>query len=412
MGAGFGGLQCAKRLAGRPLDVLLLDRNNYHLFTPLLYQVASSLLNPSDIAYPVRAVFRGARNVRFRVAQVTGVEFEAKVVLTADGGRWPYDYLVIATGSATNFFGMTSVERAAHGLKDLPEAVALRTHVIRAFEGATRETAAAARRAWLTFVVVGGGPTGVEYAGALSELIRRVLTRDYPELDLSAVRVILVEALDRVLSGFSQNLSEDARKRLERLGVEVRTGTRVLEALDGLIKVSSGEAIPARTLVWAAGVKPSDLAAALDLPRTGSKRIAVDEFLRIPGYEGAFAIGDAAGAMRDGKELLMMSPQAMQEGRYVADAILRLVNHRPLVPFRYRDKGIMATIGRHAAVAEVGPLKFRGPIGWFVWLFVHLYYIIGYRNRLAVLISWAWNYVFYDRPIRLITRGKDGVWGE
>lgn len=412
VGAGFAGLQCAQRLSGTPVDVLLIDRNNYHLFTPLLYQVASSLLNPSDIAYPVRTVFRRSPNVRFRVAQVTGVAFDAKVVQTADGGRLPYDCLVIATGSATNFFGMRSVERAAHGLKDLPEAVALRTHIIRAFEGATRETDQAAVRAWLTFVVVGGGPTGVEYAGALSELIHRVLVRDYPELDLRAVRVILVEALDRVLPAFLPALSEDARKRLERLGVEIRLGARLLDVTDGRITLSNGETLSAQTLVWAAGVKPSELDTALDVRRTQSQRIAVDPYLRIPDCPGAFAIGDVAGAIQDGRELAMMSPQAMQEGRYVADAIVRLERQRPLRPFRYRDKGIMATIGRHAAVAQVGPHSFKGPIGWFVWLFVHLYYIIGYRNRLVVLISWAWNYVFYDRPIRLITRGKDGTEGE
>ncbi|MBI2529363.1 MAG: NAD(P)/FAD-dependent oxidoreductase [Candidatus Rokubacteria bacterium] len=412
IGAGFAGLQCAQRLSGTPVDVLLIDRNNYHLFTPLLYQVASSLLNPSDIAYPVRAVFRGSPNVRFLVVQVTGVALDAKIVRTADGGRLPYDYLVIATGSATNFFGLGSVERAAHGLKDLPEAVALRTHVIRAFERAARETDQAALRACLTFVVVGGGPTGVEYAGALSELIHRVLIRDYAELDLRAVRVILVEALDRVLPAFLPALSSDARTRLERLGVEVRLGARLLDATDGRITLSSGEIVAARTLVWAAGVKPSELDTALGVRRTPSRRIAVDEYLRIPDYPGAFAIGDVAGAIQDGSELAMMSPQAMQEGRYVADAIVRLERKQPLQPFRYRDRGIMATIGRHAAVAQVGPLSFTGPFGWFVWLFVHLYYIIGYRNRLVVLISWAWNYVFYDRPIRLMTRGKDGTEGE
>ena len=412
VGAGFGGLQCAGRLSGKPLDVLLVDRNNYHLFTPLLYQVASSLLNPSDIAYPVRAVLRGSPNVRFRVAQVTGVAFEAREVAADSGGRVPYDYLVIATGSATNFFGMASVERAAQGLKDLPEAVALRAHVIRAFEGAARETDPVALRAWLTFVVVGGGPTGVEYAGALSELIHRVLVRDYPELDLGVVRVILIEALDHVLPAFLPALSEDARKRLERLGVEVRLGVRLLDVTDGRLTLSSGETLVAQTLVWAAGVKPSELDTALDVRRTRSRRIAVDEYLRIPDCPGVFAIGDVAGATQDGRELAMMSPQAMQEGRYVADAILRLERGQPLQPFRYRDKGIMATIGRHAAVAQVGPLSFKGPLGWFVWLFVHLYFIIGYRNRLVVLISWAWNYVFYDRPIRLITRTKDGTEGQ
>jgi len=222
----------------------------------------------------------------------------------------------------------------------------------------------------------------------------------------------VIEALDHVLPAFRPALSEDARKRLEQLGVEVRLGTRLLGVADGRITLSNGETLAAKTLVWAAGVKPAELDTALDVPRTRSRRIAVDPCLRIQSCPGAFAIGDVAGVTQDGRELAMMSPQAMQEGRYVADAIVRLERKQPLRPFRYRDKGIMATIGRHAAVAQVGPLSFTGPIGWFVWLFVHLYSIIGYRNRLVVLISWAWNYVFYDRPIRLVTRGKDGTEGE
>ncbi len=407
IGAGFGGLECAKRLAVTATDVLLLDRNNYHLFTPLLYQVASSLLNPSDIAYPVRTIFRRARNVRFRVAQVTGVDFAARQVRMADGAAVPYDYLVLATGTSTNFFGLDAVARVAEGLKDLAEAVGLRTHVIRAFENAARETDPAARQAWLTFVVVGGGPTGVEYAGALSELIHRVLTQDYPELDMRTVRVILVEALDRVLAAFRPSLSADARRRLERLGVEVRVGTRVVDAAPDAVRLSGDEVIAARTLVWAAGVKPGELVAAVDVPTTPSRRIRVDEHLAVPGRDGVFAIGDAAGFVQDGAELPMMSPPAMQEGRHVADTILRLAAGRPARPFHYRNKGIMATIGRHAAVAEVNGFAFKGILGWWAWLALHLYYIIGFRNRIAVLGSWAWNYFFYDRPIRLITRGRE-----
>lgn len=411
IGAGFGGLECAKRLSGKPVDVLLLDRNNYHLFTPLLYQVASSLLNPSDIAYPVRGVFRRSRNVRFRLAQVTGVEFAKRQVVVAEGPPIPYDFLVLATGTMTNFFGMESVERVAEGLKDLPEAIGLRTHVIRAFENAARETNDAVRQAWLTFVVVGGGPTGVEYAGALLELVHRVLARDYPEIDLGKVRVILVEALDRVLSAFKPSLSADAQRRLVRLGVEVRVNTRVMDASPETVRLSGDEVIQARTLVWAAGVKPGEVVAGLNVPLTRSRRVEVDEHLRVPGREGVFAIGDIAAFVQDGVELSMMSPQAMQEGRHVGDAIHRIVVGRPLNPFRYWDKGAMATIGRHAAVAQIGPLALKGIIGWLGWLGLHLYYIIGFRNRLAVLGSWAWNYFFYDRPIRLITRKKSGEWG-
>jgi NADH dehydrogenase len=377
VGAGFGGLQCAKKLAGKPVDVLLIDRNNYHLFTPLLYQVASSLLNPSDIAYPVRAVFRRSPGIRFRVAEVTRVDLGQKLVHTADGASHPWDHLVLAAGSRNNFFGLKSVEDSALVLKDLTDAIGLRSHVIRAFEGASRENDPATRTSWLTFVVVGGGPTGVEYAGALSELINRVLRKDYPELDLSGVRVILVEALKQVLPAFSPALSADALKRLRRLRVDVRLDNRVVEASASSVKLSTSETLDCRTLVWCAGVKPSELAAASAVPVTRSGRIHVDQHLRIANNPNAYAIGDLAGFVQDGKELPMMSPQ-----------------------------GTMATIGRHAAVAQVGPLSFKGPLGWFVWLFVHLYYIIGYRNRLEVLLSWGWNYLFYDRPIRLITGEK------
>ena len=400
IGAGFGGLQCAKQLSGEPVDVLLIDRNNYHLFTPLLYQVASSLLNPSDVAYPVRSVLRGSPNVRFRVADVNRIDHDRKVVRTGDGDEIPYDYLVVASGSQTNFFGLKSVQESALPLKDLPEAIQLRTHVIRAFEGASRAVDPGARGAWLTFAIVGAGPTGVEYAGALSELVNRVLRRDYPELDLSGVRIILIEALAQVLPAFSPRLSADAIRRLRKLKVEVMLNTRVLEATPSTVKLSTGETLGACTLVWCAGVKPSDLA--------GPRRIAVDEHLRMPGHAGVYAIGDAAGFVQDGKELPMMSPQAMQEGRYVGRHIVAATRGEALKPFRYVDKGTMATIGRHAAVAQVGPLSFTGPIGWIVWLFVHLYYIIGYRNRLAVLASWGWNYLFYDRPIRLITSKTEG----
>ena len=409
IGAGFGGLQCARTLSRKPVDVLLLDRNNYHLFTPLLYQVASSLLNPSDVAYPVRTVFRGSPNVRFQVAEVSGVDLAKRQVTTSDGDHVPFDYLVIATGSTNNFFGMESVERVAQVLKDLPDAITLRSHVIAAFEGAVREHDPARRASWLTFTVVGGGPTGVEYAGALSELIQRVLVKDYPELDMASVRVILVEGLGQVLPAFSPKLGADALRRLERRRVEVRLNTRVQSATENSVQLSSGETIGCCTLVWAAGVKPSELANPAILPTTRSRRIAVDEYLRIPGAPEAFAIGDIAGFVQDGKELAMMSPQAMQEGRFVGRTIIATLKKKELRPFRYVDKGTMATIGRHAAVAQIGPLSFRGAIGWFVWLFVHLYYIIGYRNRLTVLASWAWNYVFYDRPIRLITPGADTI---
>jgi NADH dehydrogenase len=433
VGAGFGGLACARALAGKSTDVLLIDRHNYHLFTPLLYQVASSLLNPSDIAYPVRAAFRRARNVRVRVSEVIDVDFARRELVVRDGDegrngptgdqegppvtqpgtpavghRLSYDYLVLAFGSVNNFFGMRSVEQAALPLKDLPDAMALRNHVLMCFEAASREPDESTRQSWLTFVLAGAGPTGVELAGAFSELIRLVLAKDFPELDMRRVRIVLVEGRDEVLPTFPRPLGADARARLARRNVEVRLGVRVAGVSGDTVTFSDGDRIVCRTLVWAAGVKPGPLAAAAALPSTRTGRLQVDACLRVVGHERVFAIGDIAAVPYQGGEMPMLSAPAMQEGRSVARSIQRLVEGRPCAPFRYLDKGIMATIGRHDAVAQLGRLRFTGLMGWVMWLLVHLYYIIGFRNRIVVLIEWAWDYVRYDRPIRLIERARRG----
>ncbi|MBI3082607.1 MAG: NAD(P)/FAD-dependent oxidoreductase, partial [Gemmatimonadetes bacterium] len=359
VGAGFGGLSCARALAGKPADVLLVDRHNYHLFTPLLYQVASSLLNPSDIAYPIRAVFRGARNVRVRVGEVAGADFDAHwvAVRDVDGGvvqRLEYDYLVLAMGSSSHFFGNVGIANASHGLKDLPEALELRNHVLRCFEAASGEPDEEARRPWLTFAIVGGGPTGVEYAGALVELIRLVLVKDYPELNLRKVHIVLVEARDQILPAFPKVLGDDAELRLRQRGIDVRLNTRVESAAGDGITLSGGEKLRSKTLVWAAGVKPSELVAHLRLPLTRSGRVEVDPHLRVADYERVFAIGDIASVPYRGGEMPQLSAPAMQEGRSVARNILRASGGAPLVTFRYLDKGIMATIGRHEAVALLG----------------------------------------------------------
>jgi NADH dehydrogenase len=285
IGAGFGGLECAKGLAGQPFDVLVLDKHNYHLFTPLLYQVASSLLDPSEIAYPIRAIFRRIPNVRFRMAEVTEIDCTAQIVKAADGAAIPYDVVVIATGSATNYFGMHSIAQRAHKLKDIPKALELRNHVLRCFEAAAWEPDPAARQRWLTFVIVGGGPNGVEYAGALSELIRLVLVRDFPELDMKLVRIVLVEALGQVLPAFSPKLGEYAQQQLARRGIEVRLNTRVLDISGDAVRLSTGETLEAKTLIWAAGVKASQLATVPPLPRTRTGRIEVDQYLRAKGFE-------------------------------------------------------------------------------------------------------------------------------
>jgi NADH:quinone reductase (non-electrogenic) len=396
VGGGFGGLQCAKALRDKPFDVLLVDRRNYHLFTPLLYQVASCLLNPSEITAPLRTVFRGARNVRYREGDVVGVDFERKNVRLADGAELFYDYLVLATGSATNFYGNESIREHALGLKDLGEALQLRNHVLDTLELATAATNDEERMRLLTFCVVGGGPTGVEYAGALGELARLVLPREYPELSATGLRILLLEGGDRLLTMFVPRLSEYARRELEHRGVDVRTNTLVASADSMGVVLRDGTEIPTATIVWTAGVQPNDIV------HEKPERLAVDDHLRVIAAENVFAIGDvAAGHDKHGEVLPMVSPPAMQAGRYVARHILDPGMRRT---FRYYDKGALATIGRRSAVGQIGRLRFRGLFGWLVWLFVHIYYLVGWGNRIRVLVRWAWYYVRLDRPIRIIVR--------
>lgn len=400
VGGGFGGLQCAKALRDKPVDVVLVDRRNYHLFTPLLYQVASCLLNPSEITAPLRKVFRGARNVRYRAGDVTGVDFDNKMVRLADG-ELSYDYLVLATGSETNYYGNDSVRDRALGLKDLGQALELRNHVLECLDRAANTGDEAERQRLLTFCIVGGGPTGVEYAGALAELARLVLPEEYPELPPSCLRILLLEGGDRVLTMFVPKLSTYARGELERRGVDVRTNTFVASADDRGVVLNDGTEILTASIVWTAGVVPNDPL------HEKPQRLVVDDHLRVVGAENVFAIGDVAAAHdRHGHDLPMVSPPAMQAGRYVAKQILAggLKGGEGRRPFRYHDKGTLATIGRRSAVGQVGPFRFTGFLGWIVWLVVHLYYLIGFDNRLRVLVRWAWYYVFLERPIRIIAR--------
>jgi len=407
VGGGFGGLACARALDGADVDVLLLDTRNYHLFTPLLYQVATALLDPSDIAYPFRTVFRRSRNVRFRQARVTGVDFDARRLTVAGGEQIPYDTLVLATGSANAYFGNPELAERTIGMKHLDEAMRLRNHVLSCLERAAQIADPAERAEWLTFVVVGGGPTGVEYSGALAELLGMVLGRDFPELAPGSARVVLVEGADRLLGAFHRKLGAYAADTLRSRGVDVRLSTLVGQATATAAVLSptgDGESVTigARTIVWSAGVGPDDPLHADEVPRSRSRRLQVDDRLRL--RPGVYAIGDVASVDSGGGELPMLSPPAMQEGRYVARAIRS--GGEPAAPFRYLDKGTMATIGRRSAVAQVGPLRFRGFLGWITWLVVHLYYLIGFRNRAIVLASWGWDYARRDRPIRLIVRSR------
>ena len=406
MGGGFGGLACARKLDGEPVDVLLLDSRTFHLFTPLVYQVATALLNPSDIAYPFRARFRRSRNVRFRQAHVSEVDLEAKLVRTADGDEIGYDHLVLATGSTNNYFGNEDLAGVTIGMKTLEEALRLRNHVLACLERASLERDPKERARWLTFVIAGGGPTGVEYAGALAELLKLVLGRDYPDLAPGSGRIVVVEGQDRLLGTFAPRLGRYAERALRKRGVEVRTGVLLKSATADAAELSDGQRIETRTIVWSAGVRPNDPPAKPEPARTRSGRVEIDDRFRILGASGAFAIGDVAAAIEDGRELPMLSPVAMQAGRFVARSILdgAVPGGEPQRPFRYVDKGTMATIGRSAAVGQIKGIQLTGFIGWVGWLVVHIYYLIGFRNRLVVLGSWAWNYLRKDRPIRIVAR--------
>ena len=415
VGAGFGGLRLAQALRGEPVEVTLVDRNNYHLFQPLLYQVATSALEAEEIAHVVRGVFQDQPNVRFRMAEATGVDWERRALLTAGGAALPFDRLVIAAGAETASYGVPGVESFAFGLKRLDDAVALRSHVIARFEQAAMDPAEIDRGA-LTFVVVGGGPTGVELSVALAELFGRVLTADFPELDVSRARVLLVEAGDRVLSSFDQALREYALREVRARGVDVRLRTSV-ERVEGTGGsggrgrvatgvVMGGERVPAQTVVWAAGVRASGLADGLGVSQTEGGRIEVGRTLAVRGREGVYAIGDVAAGTGPGAGVLpQLAPVAQQQADYVAARIAAEARgQRPtLEPFRYRDKGFMATIGRGAAVAELpGGARLRGRLAWHAWLWLHLILLVGFRNRANVLVNWAWNYLTHDRAARLI----------
>jgi len=403
VGAGFGGLRVARALRRAPVQVVLVDRNNYHLFQPLLYQVATAGLEPEEIAKPARAILRGQKNFDFRMIEVTRVDFAAKRLDTT-AGPIAYDFLVLAPGGETNFFGLASLQRHGLGLKDIPDAITIRNHVLTCFEQAMLEPDAEKRRALLTFIVVGGGPTGVEMAGALSELIRLVLVKDYPRLNIKDVRILLLEATDKLLPALPERLRKAAGKTLWRKYVEVRFGATVADFDGRQARLKSGEIIPAQTVIWAAGVRAAPLTATLGLAPARQGRIAVEPTLQLAGHPEVFIIGDAAYREQDGEPLPMVAPVAIQMGEWVARNIARQLRGQPLEPFRYHDQGTLATIGRNAAVAHVFGLQLSGFPAWVMWLVVHIIQLIGFRNKLFVLLNWAWDYFFYERAARLITR--------
>jgi NADH dehydrogenase len=403
IGAGFAGLYAAKGLRHAAVRITVIDRRNFHLFQPLLYQVATAALNPSDIASPIRSILHDQKNATVILADVTAIDTERKIVVLSDGAGTedvPYDYLIVATGATHSYFGHPEWERFAPGLKTIEDALEIRRRILFAFESAEREMDAEAQKAWLTFVVVGGGPTGVELAGALSEIARKTIVRDFRRINPSSARVILLEARDRVLPPYPPSLSEKARQQLTRLGVEVMTDA-IVTNIDAT-SVSIGEKkIATRTVLWGAGVQASPLAKTLNTELDRAGRVMVADELTVPGHPDVFVLGDLAVLK---KPIPGVAPAAIQQGSHTARNITRLVAGQPALPFRYRDKGSLATIGRAAAVADLGgPFRFGGFLAWVAWLGIHIFFLIGFRNRVLVMLEWAWAYVTFQRGARLIT---------
>jgi NADH:quinone reductase (non-electrogenic) len=420
VGGGFGGLNAARELGRDPrVAVTLVDRRNFHLFQPLLYQVATGALSPGDIAQPLRSVLRRNRNTTVLLGEAVGIDLERREVLMSDGGPIPYDTLVVATGARHSYFGRDDWAAHAPGLKSIDDATEIRRRILIAFEAAEREQNPQRRAEWMTFVVVGGGPTGVELAGALGEISNDTLKRDFRSIHPPDARIILVEALDRVLPPYPPDRSASAKRQLERLGVEVRTGTRVVHIDERCVRVRVGdgdgdgeEEIPARTVLWAAGVQASSFARAV-AAATGAEtdragRVVVGRDLRIPGHPEIYAIGDdAVQPWKKDRPVPGVAQGAIQPGQYVGKAILARLDGRPVAPFRFKDKGDVAVIGRLAGVTNIGWL---GPFGkqggftaWLMWLVIHIFYLIGFANRIVVVVRWAWSFFTSGRGTRLIT---------
>ena len=412
VGGGFAGLYTARGLRDADARITIVDRTNFHLFQPLLYQVATAALNPSDIATPIRGILRHQKNVEVILGDVQSIDIATKTVRLLDG-ELTYDYLVVATGATHSYFGHPEWERDAPGLKTIEDALEIRRRVLLAFEAAERETDPAKQSAWLTFVVIGAGPTGVELAGALSEIARQAMVRDFRRIQPQSARVILLEGKDRVLPPYPPDLSAKAQRQLEKLGVEVLTNAIVTRVSDHDVQIDGGAGrggtvfsiIPTRTVLWAAGVQASPLARSLGAPLDRAGRVVVESDLTIPGHKEVFVIGDlASSTMHDGSIVPGVAPAAIQEGKHTAKNIERALEGQPLRAFRYHDKGSLATIGRAAAVADLGGWKkFGGFFAWMAWLLIHIFFLIGFRNRFLVITQWAWAYFTHRRGARLIT---------
>lgn len=404
IGAGFGGMEAAHKLADAPVRITMINRENYHLFQPLLYQVAIAGLVPSQIAYPVRTIFRHQKNFTFQMAEVSAIDFENKFV-RMNGSVLAYDYLVLAVGGQTNFYNLRTIQENSFQLKGIDSAVDTRNHMLSMFERASREADVEKRRALLTFGIVGGGPTGVETAGALAELIRLVISKDYPDLDLKDVRVMLLESAPYVMEAYPDSLRKATFDLLAHKGVEICLNTKLMDYDGETMTLADGRRIPAYTLIWTAGVRAADLTGKLGLPQGSGARLIAESTLQLAGHPEVFLVGDAAYLVdQDGKPLPMLATVAQQEARVAVANIKRMLKGEAPKDFHYKDPGLLATIGRNAAVARIAGLSFSGFIAWVIWVGLHIYRLIGFRNRLVVMINWAWDYFFYDSQVRLITK--------
>jgi NADH dehydrogenase len=382
----------------------LIDKQNYHLFQPLLYQVAIAGLLPSQVAYPLRTIFRKQENITLQLGEVTQINLEARYV-RMNGSVIAYDYLVIAVGAETNFFGMDSIEQDGFQVKDINEAIRTRNHLLKMFEQASREADAEKRRALLTFVVVGGGPTGVETAGALAELIDHVMVKDFPDLDLHEARVILLEANDHLITPYPHKLRHATFDLLSHDQVEILLNTKLVDFDGRTITLGDGRQIVTHTLIWTAGIQAAPVLGSLGIERVGPGRVPVAPTLQVPQHPEVFVLGDAAYLVNgDGQPLPMLSTVAIQQGKVTARNIQRIIDGKRPEPFHYKDPGLLATIGRNAAVARIWGVSFSGFTAWVIWVFLHIYRLIGFRNRILVFVNWAWDYIFYENQIRLITR--------
>jgi NADH dehydrogenase len=405
IGGGFGGIELAKRLRDKEVEILMLDRHNYHTFQPLLYQVATGGLEADSIAFPLRKIFKNQKNFTFRVTEVEKIDQTAKTLHTTIG-EISYDYLIIATGSETNYFGQKEIEHFSMPMKTIPEALNLRSMILQNLEEALIENDHLKKSSLLNFVVVGGGPTGVELSGALAELKNHILPKDYPELSIDAVKVYIIEGSPAVLGAMSEQASAKAKQFLQNLGVQVYTNMRVV-SYDGMsIKLSDGQSINTKNVLWSAGVKGAVPEGLTSGQITRGNRIIVDEFNRVKNTNNIFAIGDVAAMITTDlpNGLPGVAPAAIQQGKKLASNLIRIINNEPPEAFRYFDKGSMATVGRNLAVVDIGKIRFQGIFAWFVWMFVHLMSLVGFRNKIVTFVNWVWSYFSYDRGTRLIIR--------